>query len=636
MNFSGTNLNTLKNRCEKFLSCWLDSSHRLFSSLIIKLTKTRKSRQLIDSPKKIPVKHKQLAFGFILSCALAPGHTFGVGEFEDVIIVDIKIPFPPNAEISKSGLAISISDVDQDSLDSDNDGLTDSVEEAVGTNPYRVDSDCDGWLDPDEVMGSDGQPTIRDQDGDGIVDGMENRYFDSDQDGISDPEDADTLYQFVCGQFSPFAITDTESVVFSVTAVSSNISRLILNPGQGDFELFDDGTHGDVCANDGVFTSANLTWDAFLQVGYSSSYQANRLGIHPNSGEYVELSTFWLLNGNPGVERVSANELAPYMRHGPNFWLSDHVAAIVNPGLAARVVGGEARAAVIQFLAEFGDNYDFVQVYPQTRGAPRYAAYHASVVNEVQGIGISLYNNRETLGVASDGRILGYHWQNNSPGPGATTHEIMHQWQAFAASELGFGQCVGGHWGILGHGRGVMGGFDPDSLSEVSPGIFEVDPFSTCCGVGQIYTPLELYFAGFLAAEEVPPVTVPVNADCGSLSCSAGKCTFAADGLEMVTINDVIALEGPRSPGVGEAQTHFTVAHILVTEHPPTQSELTAIAKKALVFEDVNGDFSFAKTSGGRASADTIIDDGSEIPIFQNGFEVLHRPTPHACPVQSY
>ena len=73
-----------------------------------------------------------------------------------------------------------------------------------------------------------------------------------------------------------------------------------------------------------------------------------------------------------------------------------------------------------------------------------------------------------------------------------------------------------------------------------------------------------------------------------------------------------------------------------MTEHPPTQAELSAVAKKALIFEDADGDYSFAKTSGGRGSASTAIDVEFEAPIFLDGFEVYHRPVPHACPVQTH
>jgi len=69
-------------------------------------------------------------------------------------------------------------------VDSDNDGLTDEEEQAIGTDPYNPDSDGDGYTDFEEV-GSD-VTNPRDTDGDEIIDALDT---DSDDDGIPDSED---------------------------------------------------------------------------------------------------------------------------------------------------------------------------------------------------------------------------------------------------------------------------------------------------------------------------------------------------------------------------------------------------------------------------------------------------------------
>ena len=82
--------------------------------------------------------------------------------------------------------------------DSDNDGLLDSEEARLGTNPFQRDSDVDGIDDADEVrLGSD--PLFPDTDRDGIVDGDEVRLrsdpliFDTDRDGVADGDDVSPL-----------------------------------------------------------------------------------------------------------------------------------------------------------------------------------------------------------------------------------------------------------------------------------------------------------------------------------------------------------------------------------------------------------------------------------------------------------
>ncbi|MBT6489951.1 MAG: hypothetical protein HOK97_09325, partial [Deltaproteobacteria bacterium] len=71
------------------------------------------------------------------------------------------------------GLGNQVSDVASlSTLDTDQDGLTDSEEEALGTDPNDADSDDDGISDGDEVdAGWD--PLDTDSDDDGELDGDE-------------------------------------------------------------------------------------------------------------------------------------------------------------------------------------------------------------------------------------------------------------------------------------------------------------------------------------------------------------------------------------------------------------------------------------------------------------------------------
>ena len=62
---------------------------------------------------------------------------------------------------------------EEDDIDSDGDGLTDSEEETYGTDPDSPDTDGDGLTDGEEVNTYDTDPTSADTDGDGIDDGDE-------------------------------------------------------------------------------------------------------------------------------------------------------------------------------------------------------------------------------------------------------------------------------------------------------------------------------------------------------------------------------------------------------------------------------------------------------------------------------
>ncbi len=82
--------------------------------------------------------------------------------------------------------------------DADEDGLLNTNETALGSDPRDSDSDDDGLFDGDEVSSYQTDPTLADTDGDGISDGDEvNSYqtdptlSDTDGDGISDGAEID-------------------------------------------------------------------------------------------------------------------------------------------------------------------------------------------------------------------------------------------------------------------------------------------------------------------------------------------------------------------------------------------------------------------------------------------------------------
>lgn len=76
-------------------------------------------------------------------------------------------------------------------FDDDNDGLSDTLEQSIGTNPLKIDTDDDGLLDKEEYDGNT-DPTLADTDGDGVDDGFDGfpddptATSDFDGDGLPD------------------------------------------------------------------------------------------------------------------------------------------------------------------------------------------------------------------------------------------------------------------------------------------------------------------------------------------------------------------------------------------------------------------------------------------------------------------
>jgi hypothetical protein len=72
-------------------------------------------------------------------------------------------------------------------VDPDGDGLTDTQEQALGTNPELADTDGDGLSDGAEVLIHGTDPLDVDSDGDGLSDGQEVNVLGSDPLDANDP-----------------------------------------------------------------------------------------------------------------------------------------------------------------------------------------------------------------------------------------------------------------------------------------------------------------------------------------------------------------------------------------------------------------------------------------------------------------
>jgi hypothetical protein len=83
---------------------------------------------------------------------------------------------------------------------------------------------------------------------------------------------------------------------------------------------------------------------------------------------------------------------------------------------------------------------------------------------------------------------------------------------------------------------------------------------------------LDLYLMGLIAASEVPDFFMLRNlVPAGRDANGGGRPMFKADRTK-ITLQDVIAVEGPRLPDVEHAQKAFNTGLVLVMEHGKTPS----------------------------------------------------------------
>jgi len=99
-------------------------------------------------------------------------NTANIQPADNPVQPEVKTATSPTVAGESAGLATGTTAIAAPK-DSDDDGLTDEEEAALGTNPNAVDSDSDGLFDREEVKVYGTDPLKADTDGDGYSDGVE-------------------------------------------------------------------------------------------------------------------------------------------------------------------------------------------------------------------------------------------------------------------------------------------------------------------------------------------------------------------------------------------------------------------------------------------------------------------------------
>ena len=185
-------------------------------------------------------------------------------------------------------------------------------------------------------------------------------------------------------------------------------------------------------------------------------------------------------------------------------------------------------------------------------------------------------------------------------------HEMGHRWAAFVSAKVGDETIPLGpvHWTRGLQARVAFPYRRPTEASIMGGGVWQDNFDGTYTQLDDdYYVPatgwsyLDLYLMGLVSAAEVPDFFILRNL------VPAGKDTnahpvFKADRTK-VTIQDVIAAEGTRLPGVDKSQREFNTGIVIVVQHGEKPSpELTeraeAIRKQWMDY--------FSITTGHRAS----------------------------------
>jgi hypothetical protein len=162
-------------------------------------------------------------------------------------------------------------------------------------------------------------------------------------------------------------------------------------------------------------------------------------------------------------------------------------------------------------------------------------------------------------------------------------HEMGHRWAAFLSARVNGGgdtlQLGPTHWA-----RGLQAPVAfpyqrPVEASAMGGGVWQDNLDGTFTQLDDdYYVPatgwsyLDLYLMGLIAASEVPDFFMLRNlVPAGRDANGGGRPMFKADRTK-ITLQDVIAVEGPRLPDVEHSQKAFNTGLVLVVEHGKTPS----------------------------------------------------------------
>jgi hypothetical protein len=548
--------------------------------------------------------------------------------------------------ISNSGGATATQVTLDPNGDDDGDGLSNAVELALSLDPQSADSDNDGIDDLTEVGPSATAPL--DSDGDGIIDALESSLMDNDLDGTPDPNDPAQGWQLASCRFRPAVIANdgldktTVEVRLTKTAGITRVAVWTLRDyasameipdelrvdgtalGTGEIELYDDGTHGDRFAKDGVYSRGNLSTTMAIRsddktrgiLAFNTIVVTDGNGrreVRPTAsndqGNRVMKGRSFLLGVVDKAAVAVPKRIRDDVQKTPHFMniaqaplaLRVRRALVYNPGVST--TGDQTLAKAVLDLIP-GD-VDFVVTFPEATVNGGLAGYYGSAHNEVQGIGLDPFGYLPGWGV--EGKIFKGILTLNFDLYQPANHELVHQWAVYLSEDFGFGQGASGHWGYAGT-YGVLGGFDPATLVDNGDGTFNVGSFSLA-GNNWMKTPLssiELYLVGLAPPSEVKPIPVIMGAQTLSTTDTA---VVIKGTLKTITIDDIIAKHGARVPDSSQAQKAFTAAFAVFSERLLTPSEMAWFDAYADLWSRTTmpGSLSFAEAMGGRATIKTIL-----------------------------
>jgi len=351
-----------------------------------------------------------------------------------------------------------------------------------------------------------------------------------------------------------------------VTAVTLSDRTPCLVTDGGGVTLRDDGRGGDRVKGDYIYTSdlfryvcappTSLRGDPssptgldVLDVGMVNFTEPDGSVTHFLIGPSIGLLA-------PDIPAIPTIQLAPDVAIAPH--LINVRSTTRSTQMFLRFAGNDLAGLTTRIYSVLPDAVDFffffstnkIEQPPSTTPRDFVAGSHRSVRVDWTGTGQSAMDDTALYG--SRGRLLGVN-ALDAYGRGivanVATHELLHQWEAYVTTALGISDGV--HYGVQTSVGSLIGGF---RWLQDGSGNLLLD--CTEGRGGALHAaPLDKYMMGLVDGTKVPPIGVAAST---LLRCSQPIGPLA----ETVTIGDIQAAHGVRSPGPMAAQHDFRLAFV--------------------------------------------------------------------------
>jgi hypothetical protein len=264
-----------------------------------------------------------------------------------------------------------------------------------------------------------------------------------------------------------------------------------------------------------------------------------------------------------------------------NFVLEDNrrlVNFVLSNGEYNKFLEGEGDVKMVsqKVYEYFHDDFDFIFILSVEEQHPDglYFGRSYKIKNDVQGLGMSLYEGTAEYGSLGTLKSLIHMPRTEYVVNGPFLHEIAHYW-----SNHGFiPTTIGGHWGYSSAG-GQLGGFD--ELVDLGNNTYQgklngKNGFGPNANGGNSvpYSNIELYAMGLISSDELESIQVAENPEVGG---TFGQ--FTADAITTMTNNDLIAQHGQRVPSVQNSQKSFKALAVIISTTKIGEDQIDTISR---------------------------------------------------------